>query len=170
MMRFITPPCWEGASCSRQVGILPLGMATTARRLWFRVDVRGPDDCWEWLGSRSPVTRRTGGYGKISVGGKMAYVHRVVYELTHGRIPDGLTIDHLCRNRACANPAHLEAVASRTNILRGDGACARHARKTHCSRGHEYTPENTYLWRGQRQCRICIRRANLRWYHANRGR
>jgi hypothetical protein len=80
----------------------------------------------------------------------------VAYELAIGPIPEGLTIDHLCRNRGCVNPAHLEAVTNRTNLLRGDGIAALNARKTHCKRGHEFTPENTYVWReGTRACRAC---------------
>jgi hypothetical protein len=73
-----------------------------------------------------------------------------------GPIPEGLTIDHLCRVRHCVNPAHLEAVSERVNILRGNGAGARNARKTHCVKGHAFTPDNLYRdYQGYRRCRRC---------------
>jgi len=91
------------------------------------------------------------GYGKL--GGKGA--HRAVYELAIGPIPEGLTIDHLCRNRRCINPLHMEAVTRKVNTLRGIGPSAMHARQTHCRRGHGFTPSNTYLRNGMRHCRKC---------------
>jgi hypothetical protein len=81
-----------------------------------------------------------------------------------GKIPEGLQIDHLCRVRECANPAHLEAVTCRENLLRGDTVTAHNANKTHCVNGHEYTPENTAITRdGCRRCRICHRADSNRW-------
>lgn len=88
-----------------------------AERFWSKVDRRGAEDCWEWLASRQP-----NGYGQFSPGGRaggMTTAHRVAYELTFGPIPEGLSIDHLCRNRGCVNPAHLEAVSQRENVQRG---------------------------------------------------
>jgi hypothetical protein len=84
--------------------------------------------------------------------------HKVSYELTNGRVPDGLVIDHLCRVRHCVNPDHMEAVTSRENVMRSPVAqAAINARKTHCPQGHLYTPENMYTVTkaGGRQCRIC---------------
>lgn len=120
--------------------------------------------CIEWTGSRIR------GYGNIGVGyigkrGVARAAHRVAYELLVGPIEDGMTLDHLCRNRCCVNPAHLEPVSSLENYERG--LAARGGRKTHCPQGHEYTDENTYRWRYTRNCKIC-RRANERARNARR--
>jgi hypothetical protein len=88
--------------------------------------------------------------------------HRWIWTQTHGPIAPGLTIDHLCRNRACVNPDHLAVVSLRETLLRGDTIPAKNAAKTACPHGHPFTPENTYITqpttrkpRGQRQCRVC---------------
>ena len=128
-------------------------------RFWSKVDRSGgPTACWPWLAACSGR-----GYGHVWVGGakRQETAHRVAYELLVGPIPAGLTIDHLCRNRRCVNPAHLEPTTMRENTLRGVGATARHARQTHCKNGHEFTFENTYIWHGdgypRRDCRECTR-------------
>ena len=96
------------------------------------------------------------GYGQIQIDGHKQLVHRLAYELFVGPIPEGLQIDHLCRNRACWRWDHLEAVTSRENTLRGQGITARCAKVTHCPRGHEYAGENLYVSpRGKRFCRAC---------------
>lgn len=88
--------------------------------------------------------------------GRRVYLHRYTYEAANGPIKATLQIDHLCRNRACCNPKHLEAVTQRVNILRGKGFPARHALVTSCPAGHAYTPANTYVSsRNQRICRAC---------------
>lgn len=101
-------------------------------------------ECWPWLGNCTHD-----GYGRL--GGVLA--HRISYERFVGAIPDGFEIDHLCRNRACVRPDHLELVTHRENMIR------RAQLVTHCPRGHEYTPENTYFQRiaGGRVCRQCDR-------------
>ena len=102
------------------------------------------------------------GYGRA---GRNKQAHRMIYEQTKGAIPEGMTIDHLCRNRACVNPDHLEAVPSGVNVLRGIGVTARNAVKSHCLRGHLFDEHNTIRLRnGGRACRKCnaIRTANYR--------
>lgn len=84
-------------------------------------------------------------------------IHRVVYKEKVGELVPGLVIDHLCRNRACINPDHLEQVAQRENILRGIGFPAILARMTHCANGHAFDEGNTYRWKGLRHCRACNR-------------
>jgi hypothetical protein len=110
--------------------------------------------CVEWRGA---VT--SAGYGSVADGkGSSLLAHRVAYEQVFGPIPAGMTLDHLCRNRRCVNPDHLEPVTNRENILRGTSPSAVHARKTHCPKGHSYSAENTYTKpRGSRECRTCKR-------------
>lgn len=99
------------------------------------------------------------GYGQIGDGqGKVVRAHRAAYELERGPIPAGLELDHLCRTPCCVNPYHLEPVTRRENQRRGMGPTGINARKTHCLRGHEFTPENTYLLPNGagRSCKACI--------------
>lgn len=115
----------------------------------YRVTETG---CWEWLAARTRA-----GYGVFTVDGACVRVHRYAYELYNGPVPDGMVVDHLCRNRACVNPAHLEAVRNVTNVLRGTGPSAQNVMKTHCPKGHPYDDENTCYSNGRRHCRTCKR-------------
>lgn len=120
-------------------------------RLLTRRTIEG--DCWIWQGSHA-----TTGYGTIGYQGTTIYVHRLVYELVYGAIPEGLFIDHLCRRRDCFQPEHLEAVTNAENIRRGNSPSTVAARTGICSKGHEMTPENTYHRPdrpGWKQCRTC---------------
>ena len=118
-----------------------------------------PGGCWEWRGWRNAGSGQTsGGYGRLWISGKHVAAHRLAYELFVGSIPEHLTLDHLCRNRGCVNPFHLEPVTMRDNSLRGISFAAKNAPKTHCPRGHPYDLFNTYVDpRGRRECRICKR-------------
>ena len=132
-------------------------------RFWGKVDKSG--DCWTWAAGKT-----ADGYGNFKLNGKDRYAHRLSYEWAHGPIAEGLTVDHLCRNRACVNPEHLEAVAARTNVLRGHGVTATKARQDSCVRGHAFDQKNTYQWRGSRICRTCRAEYNRARYSALAGK
>lgn len=130
-------------------------------RFWSKVRVT--DGCWEWKASHD-----TRGYGLLWLNRRWIGAHRFAYELLVGPIPDGLEIDHLCRNKSCVNPAHLEPVTHLENMRRADygskGDRGKHnAVKTHCPVGHPYTADNTKLYRGRRSCRVCSQAANQRY-------
>lgn len=113
---------------------------------------RQPDGCILWTGAKT-----RSGYGKVTVNFRSYGAHRFFYESLVGKVPDGLQLDHLCRNRLCVNVKHLEAVTAKVNTLRGDGPTAVNARKEECLRGHAFTPENTYYAKNPpgRVCRAC---------------
>ena len=123
-------------------------------RFWSKVD-ETEGGCWLWT---AYINRN--GYGMFRLG-RMQLAHRVAYEDAKGPIPEGLTIDHLCRVRACVNPDHLEAVTIGENIRRGINY---DREKTHCPQGHSYDEENTYRHRGHRYCKECRRKRNRRRY------
>lgn len=119
-----------------------------------------PSGCWLWTGA----TTSNYGYGHLSLRrGQTEYAHRLAYRLAYGEIPAGWVIDHLCRTPACVNPAHLEAVPHRTNILRGIGPTVALHHAGVCKRGHPRTPETTYYRKDRGRnvgyCRLCQREA-----------
>lgn len=116
------------------------------------------NDCWLYLGGpRSYGPSTVEGYGMYN----RTMAHRASYEIYKGPIPEGLEIDHLCRNRRCINPDHLEPVTRKENILRGESPTATNKRKTHCPNGHLY---DFIRPNGERECRSCHRVNYQRYY------
>lgn len=117
--------------------------------------------CVLWTMSLTPA-----GYGKKWHNGRLWLAHRLAYETEVGPIPEGLVLDHLCRNPACVNVEHLEPVTTRENILRGVSLMAANARKTHCPQGHPYDKTNVRIQRRpgatSRTCKTCDRDAHRR--------
>jgi hypothetical protein len=117
-----------------------------SERLWPKVDRRGPDECWPWLGAKTET-----GYGMLTTkrgNGTWTTVraHRVAYEAAVGPIPP-------CPHRACCNPAHMRVVTQDVNWAR-----RRWRERTHCPHGHAYTPQNTKIGsKGEKKCRTCHR-------------
>jgi len=111
--------------------------------------------CWLW---QAYLDGR--GYGKVQIRNKWGRAHRTSYEYWNGKIPDDKEIDHLCRNKNCVNPRHLEAVTHIENVKRGNLGLI-NKNKTHCKWGHNFTEENTIITKsGKRRCRICVYQQN----------
>lgn len=129
------------------------------QRVWKRVArPHCPDGCWIWQGTVTPK-----GYGRIRIGKGFFYVHRLMKAKAEGAMPHDKHCDHLCRNPRCVNPSHIELVSPKINTARGLSATVtsqRHADRTHCKRGHEFTPENTRQAANGRACRECQRSYN----------
>ena len=128
-------------------------------RFWEKTRWEG--GCLVWTGAN---TRR---YGQFWMARRSHMAHRVSYEAVYGSVPDGLELDHLCRNGFCVLPHHLEAVTHQENNMRGDVA---ERRKTHCPEGHPYDPTNIYSPPGRniRDCRICRRLRGAERYRRKR--
>lgn len=109
--------------------------------------------CWEWKGTK---TRE---YGQFWLDGKVIYAHIFSYQFYCGPILHGMKVDHLCLNKSCVNPDHLELVTPQENVIRAvETGLHYNAAKTHCPKGHPYNTENTYIWHnGWRHCRVCDR-------------
>lgn len=118
---------------------------------WARVDKSPASGCWHWTG------RLDRGYGTLNFSYRKTRAHRISYLLAYGSVAEGMVLDHLCRNRKCVNPDHLEAVSNKENILRGQAPSAQNKLKTHCKRGHELSGDNLIVAKGGkiRACRAC---------------
>ena len=140
---------------------------TVEERFWAKVEKT--DTCWLWIG-----TINDKGYGQFTIGRESFRAHRFAYELLVGPIPEGLELDHLCRNRACVNSVHLEPVTTLENFRRGlSGQITRQRLLgiTHCRQGHPYDLLNTY-WNPRtrkRACRVCGRQRDKIRYYPGRG-
>lgn len=137
------------------------------RRLFSKVQIStehfyNSDPCWEWTASKFPT-----GYGQYNIPGhKTRLAHKAFYLTFVGDVPDGLVLDHLCKNIICVNPAHLEPVTQAENLYRSENFTGINMRKTHCIRGHPFAGDNLYLHqrksgrmkgRWKRSCRACLR-------------
>lgn len=141
-------------------------MATTLQeRFWKKVVKGGPDDCWLWTAAKT-----SNGYGLFTnADSRLVVAHRWLYEQLYGPLPPLSVVHHRCHNRACVNPAHLETLTNRANVLEGSGPSAANVLKTHCPQGHPYSGDNLYVSpRGQRICRQCRRDSDLRRRDPNR--
>ncbi len=118
----------------------------------FSSKINKTDNCWIWIASKD-----SRGYGKFWIKDKYFYAHRFSYQIFKGQIHEDLVLDHLCHNKSCVNPNHLEEVTIGENVLRGNSISGINSRKTHCKNDHEFTLESTYfrLNNGNRMCKIC---------------
>lgn len=127
---------------------------STEERFWSKVN--RTETCWEWTAGKKPA-----GYGAFADGYTTVLAHRFAYQMLVGPVPPGLHLDHLCRNRACVNPDHLEPVTTQENTRRGEAGGKWQRQITHCPQGHPYDAVNTYLDKlGHRNCRECMRASN----------
>ena len=151
-------PLWGSAITSISDGRGNRGnmRRTWWERFWNKV-ADAPNGCWQWQAATDQNGYGVFTIGTLSGGGRMWKAHRLSYRIWRGSIPSWLQLDHLCRNRPCINPAHLELVTCRDNIFRGNGVAVSNAAKDSCPQGHSYTEANTYRFASDpgRRCRTC---------------
>jgi len=129
-------------------------------RFWEKVEKT--TTCWNWIAFKDKD-----GYGKFKPTiTECVRAHRFSYELIKGEIPEGLQLDHICKNKACVNPAHLEIVTCDENIKRADNQLTTiNSKKTHCPLGHPLSDHNLYInCRGRRECRTCLKARKDKFY------
>lgn len=129
-------------------------ISTEHYRFWSKVG-QGRNGCWEWLAHTHH------GYGRFKTySGKNYFAHRYAWMEVKGALPPyqhgGIEFDHICKNRSCVNPEHLELVTNRENTLRSDNPASLNAKKVYCVNGHKFTEETIYKWKGKRICKICL--------------
>lgn len=130
-----------------------------------RVDYRGENGCWNWTAGKKSL-----GYGEFQPFRKQnnRATHSIMWEIRNGAVPEGLVLDHLCRNTSCCNPKHLEPVTNGENLLRGEGPSAKNRRKTHCGTcGNEF--DVVRKSRTGRGCSYCLREATRRYRAKKKG-
>jgi hypothetical protein len=129
-------------------------------RFWSKVTGDAFTSCWTWTGAQN-----SNGYGNFTPASRVyVMAHRFAYEALITEIPSGLQIDHLCLNRLCVNPWHMEPVTPRVNVLRSNNRAGLNARRTECINGHPFDAANTgHARRGGRVCRACSREAQRRY-------
>lgn len=130
----------------------------------FHRKINKTDNCWEWTEGLNSM-----GYGVFWLGKKTVLAHRISYKIHIGVIPEILVLDHLCSNRKCVNPAHLEAVTTKTNVQRSNKTRIHsNTKKTHCYKGHPLSGNNLVIEKsGSRRCRICKNNHNKKWRKKN---
>ena len=138
------------------------GTGRDAIRFWAKVAFSDETECWYWTASFN-----RDGYGQFKILGSYEGAHRWAWECCNGPVPEGMELDHLCRNRRCVRPDHLDAVTHRENCRRGSRGLLRSPAEQ-CVRGHEFTPINTRLSQRERICRSCARERNRAWRAAQK--
>lgn len=150
--------------------VTPREKRSVEDRFWEKVDRRLDDECWPWLASLT-----NSGYGSMMLDDKPEGAHRISYELLRQEIPEGMVIDHLCGNRWCVNPWHMDVVTQSENIRRSkpdrDINPRSRSPKKECRNGHEFTPENTRIDPdGYQRCKTCERKQSLAGYYRRKAR
>lgn len=131
-------------------------------RIYEKIEPVPESGCWIWLGA----TKGEEEYGRIYIGKQRFTLHKLMYELLVGPVPDGLVLDHLCRVRCCINPYHLEPVTDAVNIYRGKAPGIIRMGSAHCVKGHPWDGKNTRVHGERRFCRSCERERSTRRRHA----
>ena len=128
-------------------------------RFWDKVEVDSISGCWNWMGSKF-----ASGYAQFKLTHtKNVRAHRFAYEVNKGKVPKDFVLDHLCRNRKCVNPDHLEIVTQKENMIRGNSPPSLNSKKTHCSKNHPLSGDNLYFHNNKRYCKICIEETKRRF-------